>query len=445
MRITSSMISKQYTKNLNQSLSDLNDATNKSTTYRKFEKASEDPFSAAKAYRLRREFQKNADYQDTLSDVDSQLLTSQSSMMSINSVVTEASSGDCLQAITGTTSESDRSVIATKLRELQQSVVSMANTQFSDKYVFGGAETETPPFAVADDGDLLYKGIDVNTGEIEAGTTTTFNNTQIQFGKQTGTAFNGYTIQIASGASGSADSVAVSGSTITISMDIAAGKTNQDLLTALTSATGLTDGSGNALDFSKITMTGEMTIPVTNGMTSAAAYDTVGQAGLKALANETAYVDLGLGLRLNSDGSVNSQSVFDTAIPGISFMGYGTTDGTATGVSKNLYTLLGQIADQLESPNFSMDTIQPYLDSFSDQGDVLLAEITKSGTDSNFLTTTQAQLVKMGDSIDEKMNDVEFLDPADALIDYKMQAAAYQAALQMGTKILQPTFLDFMD
>jgi hypothetical protein len=30
-------------------------------------------------------------------------------------------------------------------------------------------------------------------------------------------------------------------------------------------------------------------------------------------------------------------------------------------------------------------------------------------------------------------------------MDFKMQGAAYQAALQMGTKILQPTFLDFMD
>ena len=128
MRITLGMISRQYNKNLNQSLSDLNTASNQNTTYRKFDKTSEDPFSAAKAFRLRRELQENADYQNNLSDVDSQLLTAQSSMMSINKIVQEVSSGDCLQEINGTLSTEDRGTIAAKLRKLQDAIVSAANT-----------------------------------------------------------------------------------------------------------------------------------------------------------------------------------------------------------------------------------------------------------------------------------------------------------------------------
>lgn len=444
MRITHGMISAQYVKDLNSALNNLNDATSQSTNYRNFNKVSDDPFSAAKAFRLRREYQQNQDYQSTLSDTDSQLQVAQSSMMSINKMVQEVSSADCLQAINGTMSAEDRSTIATKLRKVQGEIVSELNTKFADKYVFGGADTDNPPFSVDSNGNLLYQGVDVNTGAIAAGTTTKINSATIQFGKQTGISFNGYSIKVAAGAAGSSDAVSVSGKTITVSMDLTGGKTNQDLLSALKSATGLNDADGNPLDFSNITMSGDMNLPITDGTASVAAYDNVGQDGLKELADEKAYVDLGLGLRFNSDGSLNTQSVFNTAIPGLSFMGYGTSDGTSSGMSDNLYTQLGKIADQLESNSFSIDSIQPYLTAFSNQGEKLLAKITESGTDTNFLSTKKTQLENQGDTITEKDDTVENMDPAEAIMNYKMQEYSYRAALQMGVNILQPTFLDFM-
>lgn len=444
MRITHAMISAQYVRQLNKALNNLNDATTQATDYRNFNKASDDPFAASRAYRLRNEYQQNQDYQSSLSDASSQLETAQSSMMSINKMMQEVSSGDCLQAINGTMSPDDRSIIATKLRKVQDEIVSELNTQFADKYVFGGANTDDPPFSVDDNGNLLYHGIDVNTGAIAAGTTTTINGATMQFGKTTGTSFNGYTVSVAAGAAGSPDTVSVSGTTITVAMDLTGGKTNKDLLNALKSATGLTDAGGNALDFSNVTMSGDMNLAVAEGTSSAAAYDTVGQDGLKTLAKETSYVDLGMGLRFNSDGSVNTQSVFNTAIPGLSFMGYGTSDGTSSGMPSNLYTQLGKIADQLESGSFSIDAVQPYLNAFSSGEQNLLSKITESGTNSSFLTAKKTQLEDQGDSITEKDDDVEYMDPAEAIMNYKMQEYSYRAALQMGTNILQPTFLDFM-
>lgn len=439
MRITLGMISRQYNKNLNQSLSDLNTASNQNTTYRKFDKTSEDPFSAAKAFRLRRELQENADYQNNLSDVDSQLLTAQSSMMSINKIVQEVSSGDCLQAINGTLSTEDRGTIAAKLRKLQDAIVSAANTKFSDKYVFGGANTDDPPFSVDTDGNLLFRGVDVNTGKLAAKDATAINDTIVNFNN---TALSDYTIKVVDGGAGSADAVSLSGTQITVSMDLVSGKNNTDLLNALKNETGLVDGSGNPIDFSGITMTGKLDSKLTGSVTSS---NSVGQAGLQQLAEETSFVDLGMGLNFKGNGSINTQSVFNTAIPGLSFLGFGTANGSGTGVSNNLYTLMGQIADQLESGGFNMAEIQPYLDNFSDQGQALLAQITKSGTNSTYLTSVKTRLESIGDSITEKDDSVEFIDPAEAIMNYKMQEYAYRAALQMGTNILQPTFLDFMD
>ena len=108
MRITMGMIAGQYSKNLNTSLGNFNAASRKATNYRSFEKTSENPFAATKLYRFRREMAENETYQDSLGDVDSQLMTAQSAMQSIYSIVSSAESGDVIQAITGTMSESDR-------------------------------------------------------------------------------------------------------------------------------------------------------------------------------------------------------------------------------------------------------------------------------------------------------------------------------------------------
>jgi flagellin-like hook-associated protein FlgL len=166
---------------------------------------------------------------------------------------------------------------------------------------------------------------------------------------------------------------------------------------------------------------------------------------LKSLANEQVLVNLGMGLKTDGDTStINSQSAFNSAIPGISFLGYGTTDVDGVTVSNNLYTLMGQIADKLESDDFSIDNIRPYLNQFSKQGQNLLGEITKSGSKSNFLSTMKTNLESMGDSLLERAEAIEYVDPGDAIMDFYMQQYTYNAALSMGTKILSKSFIDYM-
>lgn len=441
MRITMGMISNQYGRNLNSALSELNKAADRATTFRKFAKASEDPFSAMKAYRLRREFQENSNYQDNLSDVNSQIQTAQSSMMSLNSLLQEASSGDSLQAVNGTMSSEDRAVIATKLRTLQQTVLAEVNLKYSDKYVFGGSNTSEPPFSTGDDGALYYRGVNVNTGELAGGPVAALGDASLSFGREMGGALNGYTITVADG--GAPGTVSIDNTAKAITVDLAAGATRQDLTDALKGASGLVNADGDTLDFSNVSLSGAADAAVSAGDATGEISDTIGEAGLKTLAEEQTYLDLGMGLKFKADGSIDEQSVFNSAIPGLSFLGYGQT---ADGVSNNAYTLLGQIANQLDGTagEFSMDSIQPYLDRFSEAGDRLLAEITKSGTKSNFLTSIKKDLESAGDNVNEKIVDNEYLDSADAILDLTMQQYAYTAALQMGTKIMQSTLLDFM-
>lgn len=193
MRITMSMIMKKYASSLNSSLDQLNKASDRETSLRKYDTASEDPFSAAKAARLKIEYAYNDSYQSEIADAKDQMDTVHSTIQSIVSVISEAASGNCMQAINGSKNDDDRKTIATKIRGLQQTILTSLNTKFGDKYIFGGSDTENPPFSIGANNNLLYHGVDVNTGKIEAGSTLSYNGTQITLGDSK---FNGYKIQV---------------------------------------------------------------------------------------------------------------------------------------------------------------------------------------------------------------------------------------------------------
>ncbi len=522
MRVTMNMASKSYYKNLNKNYEALMKAETMNTTYRKFEKASEDPVSSIKAYRFRQEVSENTSYQSNVSALEDTVKTQESSITSIQTVVNKIKSTDCLKAITGTTSASDRATIANKLRTLQASIVSDANVKYGGNYLFGGSGTSEAPFTVDDSGNLLYRGIDVNTGKIAAGTSTTINGVSITLGDTAGT-YDGYTIKIANSTVSPVVNIDSGTSTITVNMDLSSGKTNEDLLTALktdskfsgasmtgdtqrpvasdtaqttakigtdaqlnlgnTTYTNLVVQNGSAgvstsgstvtvsmnitssttaedllkvlksnSEFSNASMSGNLSTTVTAGTTALSssqlpvsiAANTVGQAGLKALSNEKCYVDIGSGLSFDSNGNLNSQSAFNVSVPGISVLGYGSADGTGTGMSNNLYTLLDQIADQLENTNYSFDTVTTYINQFNDQSDLLSSAITTSGTNSTFLSSMEDRLTDVGDNASDALDEAANVDTIDAYQNYTTKYYGYQCALQIGTKLIESTILDYM-
>ncbi len=444
MRITMGMIAKQYNKKLNKSLSDLNYLSNRSVSLRKFVNASEDPVSAVKAFKARRELASNANYQTNITDAKSLMQTAEGAMMQINSIAQQANSSDIIQAITDTMSTEDRSIVATKLKKLQEAVVTIMNTQFSDKYIFGGSSTKSAPFSLDADGNLLYRNVNVSTGEHAGfeGTAATLNisGAQIDFGKANGSAFNDYMIKVTDGTG--AYALDTDAKTLTIELDFATA-TKQDLQDSLRTAftaAGLPGTDSNLITVqdlaSPITSIG--TGIVSGGEDPIAAGTAV---DLNALAKEQVFVDLGLGLKFDSAGKLVEQSAFDISLPGISFLGFGeTSDGTP----KNIHALLGDIAKKLEDPSYTFDGIKADLDMFGERYQNLLKGITEFGTKSNFLSYTQTRLEEAELNINERVSEIEYVDIETAIMDYKMQQYAYQAALKMGVQVIQPSFLDFM-
>ncbi len=340
MRITTSMMSSKYIRNLNKSANEMNYLNERVGTGRKFFKGSEDPVSAIKAYKLRREYLKTEQYDTNIKDVNSFLTAAETNMMEIGENIKSVHEL-YLRGINGTMGKEEREAIAKELENLQASILTSLNAQFEDRYVFGGTSRDVLPFTVHN-GELYFKGFNVNTGN---------------------------------------------------------------------------DKDGNPPSDPDV---------------------------LENLANEKIFIDLGLGMTFGSN-KLNEDTVFNMSMSGINFMGYGmNTDADGNTTSNNIYTLIGNIKDELRRDDFSFSDISPYLSKFEEQKNSVLVAITDIGAKTNYLDFLELRNEDNQFNLNKKMLEVEMVDPAEAIVDFKMQEYAYNAALSMGNKILQNSFIDFM-
>lgn len=161
MRITTNQVLRNYQSNLSKSTALLNNASNRVLTQRNFSKASEDPTSAAKAYKLRKEYLNNENYLENVESTISHLDAVESSAMQMSTVTQEANAL-ILQSLNGTTSTEQAKVLATSLREMQESLVLSANSKLGEKFLFGGQTTDEVPFELVN-GRLQYFGLEVSS------------------------------------------------------------------------------------------------------------------------------------------------------------------------------------------------------------------------------------------------------------------------------------------
>lgn len=163
MRITTNFILKNYQRNLSNSSNERNSTMNKVLTNRNFNKASEDPAAASKAFKLRKEYLENEDYIDNVKSVISHYDAVESSVMQMNTILKEANSL-ILQGIDGGKSDEQRKTIATSLRNMQESLVLSSNSKFGESFLFGGQNTSSAPFKLVD-GKVMYFGNDVGSAD----------------------------------------------------------------------------------------------------------------------------------------------------------------------------------------------------------------------------------------------------------------------------------------
>lgn len=322
MRMTNSMMSNSYLSNLNKSSEKMNSTNNLITAERSYLKISDDPATALKAMKVRKNLSRIEVYEDNLSDAQGIVDQYESTISSINNITKEALA-QVLQGVTGTSDIDVKKTVASTLRGYQETILAASNAQYGDDYIFGGEQAGTTPFTLDASGNLLYNGQDVNTGT---------------FG------------------------------------------------------------------------------------------------------DEFRYIDVGVGLNVDVSGVVSAKSAFNISTAGSALLGTGVD---ANGIANNLYNLLGDIADKLEADD--MTDITLYSEKLTEKAADIRIQYVSIGAKSDYITYFTDRLKSEKTNAATRQSELESIDIEEAIIVFGEQELAYNACLQMGTKLLQPSLMDYLN
>lgn len=176
--------------------------------------------------------------------------------------------------------------------------------------------------------------------------------------------------------------------------------------------------------------------------------DPANEAAFAEMAEETAFVDIGLGMQLDENEQVVPSTAFNSAISGIGLVGYGQTDGVPNNMI-SIISELGEIYSRADSETGDMsaadsERAEILFDSLQDSNSAFRAEWTKLDTKAQFLKTNDTRLVSTGDTLTTQYEGLDRVDLADALTTFAYAQYSYNAALRVGNDILSQSFIDYM-
>ena len=162
IRITTNGTLRTYQSNLAQSSNALYSAMSKLMTSRNFNAYSADPAAATRAFKIHSSL--NATRAQASNNTT--VLNKFSTAWDIEDDVIDKLTQDLVQvpALSGL-NETNRSTLNAQgqvLRSAAESIVQSLNGKYGDDFIFGGADTKNPPFAIDEEGYLTYRNVRVD-------------------------------------------------------------------------------------------------------------------------------------------------------------------------------------------------------------------------------------------------------------------------------------------
>ena len=440
IRSTTNGVLKSYRYNLQRSSYTLNKAMNTVLTGRNFDTYAADPATAARCFQMRRSFQRvNSQYSvsESVTRKYEQAWSALGSVVDdVNNQKTSSAYQDILHSINDPTA-SGRNSLGQSLTELAKGIVQTMNGRYGDNFIFAGADGLKVPFTWGEDGTLCYRGIPVDAAvpdiAMSNGAPLTLND-QGQY-DPAGTNY------------------LLSGGVKTISVDdyeaaVKAGNA-PTVLRDTTGAGQHVDADGN------ISTTERYYLVLDNSKTiSKADYEQAEKdlASLDYLSkSEVKYADLGLGLQEDGKtGEVIGSSVFNVALQGINFLGYGVD---ADGDPKNIVSIIsrmGQILLNCDATTGAFaegerDEFQRLADKFEASAALLQDKHIELDTQADFLKSNQTQLESMAYTLEQQFLGIEDVDPAEAISQLSWAKYCYNTALKVGNSILSQSLMDYIN
>lgn len=148
MRVTNNITTRQFLTNNNRALTQMLKSENRIATQRRFNRVSEDPINGSKAMTIRRQLRDLDIYNKSLSSTKALFSAAEINLYSIADEEYIRVEERLTQAVNGTYSDEELTIIATELDEIADQMVKDLNADFSERQIFGGASNGKTPFRI---------------------------------------------------------------------------------------------------------------------------------------------------------------------------------------------------------------------------------------------------------------------------------------------------------
>lgn len=148
MRITENMRYNQATRSLASAASRQAEAAQRASTGMRVTAPSDDPIAAAELVRVSAQKARTEEFQKTVSNARGEAELAEGALGEAADVFARANE-IAIQGANGTLGDAERESLADEVKSLRDHLVGLANTKTANGYVFGGDQTDTPPFSTA--------------------------------------------------------------------------------------------------------------------------------------------------------------------------------------------------------------------------------------------------------------------------------------------------------
>ena len=443
MRITNGMIADSTMRNINKAANRLADANAAVSSNQKIQKASDDPVVAARAVTYRSYVSQIKQYQDNVDAADGWQTATDDALSELSDIITQLKTLATEASSTGTLSESDLSSIKSEVEELQTQVVTVMNSTYNGKYIFGGYSTTEEPYEIVatDIGDTAtYKdeylslgGVissEISDSDIQSFFSSASSSVYDSLDDAATKAYKAYSTAASAGSSNAA-SLYATYTTIAAAVTAYGGSTN--LTDAIASAQETYDSAQAAADAD----------PTDTALAAAAtaAKDTLDTLTAASNSNDQ---DINYNIGFNSEVTVN--------IEGQDVTGEGTTDNIFNTIQKLLLALDGDTTYKTASMDSSgIVTVTEETLDISDIIDELSASLEKVTTAQATLGARMEKVENASDTLGDAytayssyMSNNEDIDTAEAATELTSAEYAYEATLSVGAKVISKSLIDYI-
>lgn len=160
MRVTNNMMMRGYLSNLNTNMSNLAEYQRQISSGKVINNLSDDPIGLISIMTSKMKLEKNNEYTATVDTGLTWLNQTDSSAYELNQLIQSAYE-TVMEVSNDSYNENDKEAAAQYIMQLRDQVLTIGNSQSSDKYIFGGYNVNTAPFTLDAAGNILYNGLDL--------------------------------------------------------------------------------------------------------------------------------------------------------------------------------------------------------------------------------------------------------------------------------------------